>query len=218
MKDRLAVVVSKNPTHILIETIKGIELYYPEFDIVIIDSDSTDKTWYDKVPSNCIVEFVQNKGWELGAWTYAFNKYNTYNVYMFMQDSLIPKCRIPEFNETTYENGLLYSFHYKARLCDGGYFDELQSVYKDTNLDFIANLNPEFIITGTAHTSFITNAENVNSILCLEDAYIEKGIIKSRIHCWLSERTGGLVPTILKNKRVDITPYFIKINGNRDLI
>ena len=218
MKDRLAVIVSKNPTNVLIETVKGIQLYYPEFDIVIIDSDSTDKTWYQYIPEGCKIEFIGNKGWELGAWTYAFNKYNTYKVYMFMQDSLIPQCRIPGLHASIYEKGLLYSFHYTARICDGEYFEELQNIYKDTNLDFIANLSPEFIITGTAHTSFITNAENVNSILCLEDAYTEKQIVKSRIHCWLSERTGGLVPTILKNKRIDITPYFTKIHGNRDLI
>ena len=83
MKDRVCIISTKNPTQDLIDTIYNIKLYYDEFDIIIIDSNSTRKRLFKLVPSDCIIDYCKNKNWELGAWTYAFNKYNHYKVYMF---------------------------------------------------------------------------------------------------------------------------------------
>jgi len=112
MKDRLCVISTKNPTTHLIETIQKVKLYYDEFDIVIIDSDSDNKTMFTLVPNDCIIDFCKNKNWELGAWWYAFHKYNQYNVYMFIQDTLIPTARIP-LHKTHYEKGTNYMYTYK---------------------------------------------------------------------------------------------------------
>jgi hypothetical protein len=213
-KDRLAVIVAKNPTNILLNTVTNIQLYYDEFDIVIIDSDSDNYDIYDKLPTNCIVEKIKNKNYELGAWVYAFNKYNTYKVYMFIQDSLTPKCRITDLDKTSYENGTIYSFHYNVRLCDGGYMNELQSVYRNTDLHFISELDPNMNITGSAHASFIIDRDHAPIILHLENAYIQKNLTKSKIDAWLSERTCGIMADKL-NKRINIQNYFIKHHGNR---
>jgi len=216
MKNCLCVISTKNPTAFLIININMVKLYYPEFDIVVVDSDSTNKTFFNDVPSDVIVEFCQNKNFELGAWSYAFNKYNNYQIYMFIQDSLIPKSRIPDLNTENFINNTLYSFHYNATISAGGYFDELVNIYKGTHLSFISELNPDTLIIGTAHTSFITNKDNVNTILQLENVYIEKNIVKNKIHSWLSERTGGLVAEKNNNIRIDISNYFNKINMKRD--
>lgn len=211
MKDRLAVICTRNPTEILLRTIEGLKRFYSDFDIVIVDSDSTDTSVFDSVPNDCIIEYAKNKNWELGAWTYAFQKYNNYEAYMCIQDTLVPTTRIPnlEFNNT------LYSFHYTATLEAGGYFDELQRVYSGTDLHFISKLSPNRIIVGTAHTSFITNNVSMSNILQLENAYRMKGIVKTKVHSWLSERTGGLLTDFIGTRRLDITPYFIKIPGGR---
>lgn len=76
-------------------------------------------------------------------------------------------------------------------------------------------MDPETLITGGAHTFFIINKEDVNNILQLEDAYKIKNITKSKIDSWLSERTVGILAD-KQPKRINITPYFTKINCHRD--
>jgi hypothetical protein len=135
---------------------------------------------------------------------------------MFIQDSLTPISRISDLDMYKFNNNTMYSFHYSAKIKDGGHLDELYNVYNDTNLHLLSNICPETDIIGTAHTSFITNHKNVRTILQLEDAYINKNIIKTKIHSWLSERTGGLMCDIANNIRIDISPYFLKHNLKRD--
>ena len=214
MKNRLAVISSFNPSTTLLSTITKLQEYYSEFDIVIVDSDSTDYSMYHSLPPECKVDYVKNKNFELGAWTYAFKAYPNYDVYMFIQDTLTPICRIPDFNETTYENGTIYTFHYNSTLGAGGYFQELVDVYRDSNLHFISQLDPAMCITGGAHSSFITNKEHVPIILQLEDTYIHKNLKKTKIDSWLSERTVGIIADTLP-KRINIWNYFTKIHGNR---
>ena len=214
MKDRVCVISTKNPNHNLINTITNIKLYYDEFDIIIIDSDSTDKTFFKLVPKDCIIEYCQNKNWELGAWTYAFNKYNNYKIYMFIQDTLTPNCRIPGLDKIKYNNGTIYTFNYSAKLKDGGYFNNLQNIYRFTDLHFLSELSPELQITGAAHSSFILDNKHVYTILELENPYVTKNISKSKIDSWLSERTVGILAD--KLNRINIWNYFTKIHGNRN--
>jgi hypothetical protein len=65
-KERLAVISTKNPNYVLLETLSGLKQYYPEFDIVIVDSDSDHKEVFEMVPSDVIIEYAKNKNWELG--------------------------------------------------------------------------------------------------------------------------------------------------------
>lgn len=215
MRERLAVISSKNPKkEILLSCIQNLKLFYDEFDIVIIDSDSDNLTCYEYVPLDCKVELCKNKNYELGAWTYAFNKYNQYKVYMFIQDSIIPTMRIPSLDKDLYENGTIYTWDYIAKISDGGYLENLKNVYKDTFLNFISLLNKDHIIKGSAHSFFILNKEDIPIILQLENAYINKNIVKSKIDCWLSERTVGIMADFLPI-RENISNYFTKINGGR---
>jgi len=207
---------------VLLNTINGIERFYPEFDIVVVDSDSTNMDGFKALPSDVTVEFIKNKNWELGAWTYAYNKYNNYKVYMFLQDTLEPIARIPQFNPDTFENETLYSFHHNE-VIEGGqfswvskeYLGKFNTVYQNTPLEFIHNI-PKTEVTLTCHVSFITNNTNVRTIIQLEDAYIEKNIKKTKIDSCISERTGGLLADRSGNKRIDITPFFKKTNLGRD--
>lgn len=216
MKTRLAVISTKNPdSNILMWNILNLKKIYDEFDIVIIDSDSNDKSGFEMVPDDCVIEYCQNKNWELGAWKFAFNKYNNYDVYMFLQDSLIPMERIPNLDKTSYDKGTIYTLDYHAMLSDGGHFEELIEIYKGSSLHFISELKPDFKITGAAHSFFIINKENVNDILMLEDVYVEKGLKKSKIDSWLAERTCGIMADKQK-KRENVGTYFFKTMGHRD--
>jgi hypothetical protein len=218
-KDRLAVISTKNPNTVLLETIDGLKKYYSEFDIVVVDSDSDNKQGFDMVPSDVIIEYAQNKNWELGAWVYAYNKYNDYQVYMFIQDSQTPISRVPDLDINDFNHGTLYSFHFHDKtITSGGFLDVniLYNVYKDTNLHFLYGIDPNTEILGTGGTSFITNNTNVRTILQLEDAYIEKNITKTKVDSWFSERTGGLLADMASNVRINLEPYFYKRYLRRD--
>lgn len=218
MKNRLAVISTKNPKkELLIETINNIKKYYHDFDIVIIDSDSIDKSVFEFVPTDCIIEYCKNKNWELGAWYYAFNKYNNYNIYMFLQDSLIPNSRIPQLDEIIYNEGTIYTFNYNATVSQGGYFEDLKNVYKNSDLHFISELNENEWITGGAHSFFIADNPTVKTVLQLENAYISKNITKTKIDSWLSERTIGIMADKFPT-RINVSQFFTKINGMRDYI
>lgn len=212
----LCVISTKNPNEVLFNTVMGVKKYYPDFDIVIVDSDSTNMKGFELVPPDVKIEFAKNKNWELGAWTYAYNKYNDYKIYMFIQDGFEPIRRIDSLNTDTFVDGTLYSFHYHAKIVEGGYLEELYNVYKDTNLHFLYGIDPETMIMGTAGASFITNNANVRTMLQMEDAYMMKNIKKTKVHSWLSERTGGLLADIAGNIRIDITSYFKKTSLYRD--
>jgi len=214
----LCVISSKNPSPILIETVNNVNLFYQEFDIVVVDSDSSDFTQYSFLPEDVIVEYCKNNNWELGAWYYAFNKYNDYDVYMFIQDGLLPLCRIPGLDTDNYEKNTLYSFHFNEPLSAYGFYDHYVNIYKNSSLHFISKLDPNTPIVGTAHTSFITDKDNACKLLKLEEPYLEKNIVKTKLNSWLSERCCGLIADIHKNKRIDITQYFKKHNFNRDAL
>jgi hypothetical protein len=212
----LCTISSKNPNPILIETVKNVKLFYPEFDIVVVDSDSSDFTQYSFLPNDVIVEYCKNKNWELGAWYYAFNKYNYYDIYMFIQDGLLPLSRIHGLDTDNYEKHTLYSFHFTEQLSAFGFYDDYVNIYKDSSIDFISEFHPDHRILGTAHSSFISDKDNVSKLLKLEEPYLEKNTVKTKLDSWLSERCIGIIADKHKNKRIDITQYFKKHNFNRD--
>jgi len=216
MKDRLCVISTKNPTTVLLETISAVQKYYPEFDIVVVDSDSTQKEMFIHVPSDVIIEYAENKNWEFGAWKFAFQKYNHYKVYMFIQDSLTPISRISSLDRYYFPYGTFYSYHYNTTFQKGEQLDKIINIYEHTHLHFLSELDPSTPIIVMSHNSFITNHANVPNILQLDDPYLQKKIIKTKIHSMLNERIGGILANVYKNHIIDFSFHFKKINLHRD--
>ena len=210
MKSGLAVVSTKNPTAVLGMTISGIKNFYPEFDIVIIDSDSTDMSGFQLVPSDVKIEFSGNKNFELGAYSIAFSKYNSYDVYMFIQDSYTPISRIANFHISNFSDSIFYSAHLRERLS----FlvmpeqERLHDVYKDTDLNFLPNFSDYYTLA--TNNSFITSKCNIAHILQLENAYTLKNIRKTKMDACTDERTIGIMADGIHLVRVDLTEYFHK--------
>ena len=214
--NKLCVVSTKNPNNVLIDTITKIKLFYPDFDIVIIDSDSNNVEKFKFVPDDVKVHFKKNKNWELGAWYYSFINYDKYDIYMFLQDSTIPEIPMNFEYDKIIDCDYFYSFHYNCALKDGGYLDNLKNIYKNTTLQFISDMDRNTRIIGAAHSSFIANAKLTKKILELEKIYIDKGLSKTKIDSWLSERTIGIMATKYAKKRINIGNYFVKRNLKRD--
>jgi hypothetical protein len=218
---RKAVIIStKNPTEILLESIRRYKIFYKDFDIIIIDSNSNETDIFKHIPNDVIIDYAKNNNYVSGAWKYAINKYD-YDLYLFVQDTLIPLMRIEGIDIIRDFSNIIYDIPYTAKIGqtnnDINYKDleRLRDTYKNTKFDFISKIPAETIFTGMAHTSFLANKENSKKLIELEDVYQKKGIIKEKIDCNFTERTFGILADYLKIDRLIMTSYFHKINGGR---
>ena len=99
--------------------------HYKNPKIVIVDSDSPDKTYFNKIrSSNIEILDVKNKNYDTGAYWIAFNKFNDFDNYYFLQDSTIIK-----ENLSLFENNNLTTFRYFLSIDDiGGFIYEKPSL------------------------------------------------------------------------------------------
>ena len=198
--------------------ISYIKLYYPDFDIVIIDCGSDKKQMIDQIHqqyNDIIIEYVNNTNYELGAWYYAFHKYNQYDIYMFLQDNVIPSQRINGLENEILNENVVYSCHYNTTMQDGGYLQHINTIYKDTDLDFISKISADHIITVAAYASFIANKDITAKVLQLESIYQQKNLSKSEIDSCISEKTVAIVLDSLNCLRKDMKPYVYEIHRNK---
>lgn len=113
----------KNP--IIIKNIESIKQFHPEASIAIIDSCSQNKSYIDIIKKqpyeNVYIEVVCNQQYEYGAFMHSYAKYkNFYDIFIFIQDSLILTGPIDEQLKLAKENNivcLLGHLHFNG--CDG---------------------------------------------------------------------------------------------------
>jgi hypothetical protein len=75
----------------LFSALESIIRFYPDQKIVIVDSDSDDKSYYDrakKMSSNIIIEDIKNRNYIDGAIWHCFKKYTEENFFYVFQDSI----------------------------------------------------------------------------------------------------------------------------------
>lgn len=78
----------------VIQLVKDIREHHSKDEIVVVDSSSEDKSYFDEIKKyDVIVEDVNNKNWMIGAYWYAYNKYDR-DFYFFMHDSMRVKANL----------------------------------------------------------------------------------------------------------------------------
>jgi hypothetical protein len=188
MKKGLVTICTKDPTEILLENIESIKFFYPEFDILVVDSNSTKNLYiFEKLPKD-IIFMTGHENYELGAWTMALRNYgDNYKQYMFLQDVVIPISRIKGFDSN--QQDIFYSFHFRQKLNDmgSGCFERLKNVYQETELHFMTEFNPDndykeisdFVFS--THSCFISGRDISKKIVfSLEAPYENKGLKKNQ--------------------------------------
>lgn len=82
----------------IINVVKSIRHFHPIELIVIIDSNSPDKSYFDDLKDvfNLKIEDIGNDGYETGAMWYVYEKYVS-DTYFFMQDSMELKKSLNEY-------------------------------------------------------------------------------------------------------------------------
>jgi len=217
---KVIIISTKNPTELLLENIRRYKEFYKDFEIIIIDSNSTILEIFDRLPRDIIIDYAKNENYVLGAWKYAIEKYD-YDLYLFVQDTLVPLRRIEGIDIIKDFSNIIYDIPYYTKLgltkTEMNYEDleRLRETYRNTKFSFISNIPTEAIILCGAHTSFLANKENSKKIIELEDVYKEKQIKKEKIDCNFTERTLGIMADYLGLNRMIMTRYFHKVNGGR---
>jgi len=90
-----------NPTYpFIIQLVKDIREYHPNEKIMVVDSDSEDKSYFDEIKKyDVIVEDVANRNWMVGAYWHGFKKYPEEDFYFFMHDSMRVKANLDYLKE-----------------------------------------------------------------------------------------------------------------------
>lgn len=78
----------------IITLVKQIREFHPLEKIVVVDSDSSDKSYFELLnPYNVIIEDISNKNWMIGAYWYCYKKYNE-TFFYFLHDSMKVKANL----------------------------------------------------------------------------------------------------------------------------
>lgn len=84
----------------IIQLVKDIRNFHPDEKIVVVDSDSEDKTYFEEIKKyNVIVEDISNRNWMIGAYWHAYKKYQNEDFYYFMHDSMRVKANLDYLKE-----------------------------------------------------------------------------------------------------------------------
>ena len=98
------VICHKDAGNMIFDCVSSIRKYHPESTIIMVDSDSKDKSCFKELrEKNVIIEDVKNKNYVTGAWVHAFKRYNqNFDAFVFLHDSqvLTSHIKLSELNES----------------------------------------------------------------------------------------------------------------------
>lgn len=204
----ITIISSRNPNETLFECIRGVQKYYPEFDIVVIDSDSESLEGYDylkKFHPNVKVVFAKNKNYEFGAWKIGYEMFPLYQTYMCIQDSLIPNIRMNIEENKTYTIWHESGFHSHPNIKNLANDLIKHTIYENI---FKERKDDHFCLA--THSSFITNNLTLKFLV---ETLINLPTNKDGSCSY--ERILGLAFSFLNKRPIDMGFAFNKIHGRR---
>ena len=84
----------------IIKLIDSIREFHPNEKIVVVDSKSDNKGYFNELEKhNIIIEDINNTNWMIGAYWHAYKKYPDEDFYYFMHDSMIVKSNLDYLKE-----------------------------------------------------------------------------------------------------------------------
>ena len=84
----------------IIDLVTQIREYHSDEKIMVVDSDSSDKSYFSQLESlNVIVEDVANTNWMIGAYWHGYKKFPDEDFYFFFHDSMKVKANLDYLKE-----------------------------------------------------------------------------------------------------------------------
>jgi len=205
----LIIISSKAPNPFLFDCIDSLYKIQikdsTEYKICVIDSDSDDKSNYEKInfdfPDVDII-YAKNKNYEYGAWKCGFDLYPNCDIYFTLQDSMRIKTQIDInlHNAFIWENNTGFNSHLSIKEKGKEYLKLNGLNYKDIDENFKLTFGNIFIVNNAImkdifHTLTIPPIDKVGSCVY--------------------ERIFGLYFISRNINTVNIGNYLLKINGGR---
>ena len=189
------VIPCKYVAHCLIEeSVKSIRHHHPDSKILVVDSDSADKSYFNRIAQyDVIIADVANQHYEIGAFWYAVDNYIE-ESYILMQDSII-------FNKSINDK----ITQTKLFSCFAHFFEPLLGNYSHVPTDqWVSRINEilgEFgpisgarQLVGAFGTNFVIKRKLVDLMLAKN---LHKTFLPTnKQDSWISERICGIVPTL----------------------
>jgi hypothetical protein len=97
----------------ILQLIESIKNHQPNETIVVVDSDSENKKYFDDIKDRVIIEDISNKNYLEGALWYCYEKYKDEDFFYLVQDSMILKRNLEELKnfEVTYFTSFPYHYN-----------------------------------------------------------------------------------------------------------
>lgn len=210
----LTIISSKNPTQKLIDNVKNINNIKLNVNnkIIIIDSNSTDGSYYDKLIllyPNVEIHYLKNKNYELGAYKLGYEMYPGYDIYMCLQDTTI----IKESFEVNFNSVYLWETKIGYKTKYNGTYEFINDApefikYDEMKKTFDKIKNTKFSIA--THCIFICNNKTIKKLLNNFNR-----LPRQKKDSENMERLIGLFFIHYKYNCVDIKKYFNKFHGKR---
>lgn len=199
----LSIISSYNPTNVLIECVTNIQNLYPEFDIVVVDSDSSNIDTYKQI--NVEVIMAKNKNFEMGAYKIASSKYPNYTMYMCIQDTFIPTSRV-EFDP----NNVYLWYHPTGFTLHWETLPYAREFFKNTQYAEFLEKHSNTNFTLAFASNFICSRAMLQTILSTSPNFP-----KNKMGSCTYERLLGLIFLYHNCNIIDVKNNFKKINLSR---
>jgi len=111
----------------IIDLVQDIRQFHQQDKIVIVDSESEDKSYFEYLEKyNVIIEDINNKNWMIGAYWHTYKKYPFEDFYFFMHDSM----RVKENLNFIKEQELTLMCYFDRNVCQS--FNSWADIIKKT--------------------------------------------------------------------------------------
>ena len=126
----------------IINSVRSIRRYHPEDLIIVVDSGSPDKSYFDSIRevNNLIIEDINNLSYETGAMWFVYEKYHS-DVYVFMQDSMTINRSLNEFKDSNIKVINVYNAWMGANSGDKDFakreMEKTQYTYREDNFKMV---------------------------------------------------------------------------------
>lgn len=130
----------------LFELVESIKKNQPEEKIVVVDSNSNDKSYFEKIKNDCIIEDFGNSNYLEGALWYCYEKYKDENFFYLVQDSMILKKNLNFLKDKDVTHLSYFPYHYNYQYGNQMYQYCSTILHEKTNYKYIV---PKYAIFGS---------------------------------------------------------------------
>lgn len=198
----------------ILDCVKSIRKHYPDDLIVVVDSDSDDKSYFDLIEKyNVTIEDIANKNFLDGALWYCYEKYTTEDFFYLVQDSMKIKMNFDYVEDEDFTCISSFPNTCWAENFEGGSRAQIEFVKEALSETNYSYLGPEIDWQPVFGISFFISRNLMDK---LKTNNMHKYLPTNKMEMEASERVWGMVMhqegINVRNSCIIDTPFHVKPN------